>query len=200
VLQQTLFEIELGFSQRNILILIIVLLAISVPHAAAQTNTQLSLTLVGGQNTTQYVTPAGQTTTLQMEILNSEKSDVYLLQGRAYLDPNLNGTWQLIHSEELGSFHLRFLQSAIWTFNLPVPTNIQATNATNGTPQVDLLIKIVYQCSGASQCIEQGIFMLGVPGAIVQKPYDMILYTAAGLLIVVCIASAYVITKRRRKR
>ena len=171
-----------------------------MPHAVGQAATQLSLTLVGGQNMAQYVTPAGQTTTLQMQILNSEQSDVYLLQGRAYLDPNLSGTWQLIHSEELGSFHLGFLQSAIWTFDLPVPANIQAANATNGTPQVSLLIKIIYQCAGASQCVVQEIFTLGVPGAVVQKPYDMILYTVAGLLIVVCIASAYVITKRRRNR
>ena len=171
-----------------------------MPHAAAQTNTQLSLTLVGGQNTTQYFTPAGQTTTLQMEILNSERSDVYLLQGGAYLDPNLNGTWQLIHSEELGSFHLGFLQSAIWTFDLPVPANIQAANATNGTPQVDLLIKILYQCAGAPQRVVQEIFALGAPGAVIQKPYDMILYTMAGLLIAICIASAYVMTKRRRRR
>jgi hypothetical protein len=195
-----LFEIELRFSQRNILILIILMLALSMPRAVAETNTQLYLSLVGGRNTIQSVAPAGQTTTLQMEILNSERADVYLLQGRVYLDPNLNGTWQLIHSEELGSFHLGFLQSAIWTFDLLVPTNVQAANATNGTPQVGMLIKIIYQCAGASQRVEEETFTLGVPGAIVQKPFDMILYTVAGLLIVVCIASAYVVTKRRRKR
>ena len=185
--------------QRNILIPIIVLLAIGMPHAIAQSHSQLSLTLVG-QYTEQYVTPAGQTTTLKMEILNVAKPDVYLIQGEAYLNPNLNGTWELIHSEQLGSFHLSFLQSAIWTFDLPVPAKIQAANATNGTPQVNLLIKIVYQTVGEPRSVEQGLFTLGVPGAVVQQPYDMILYTIVGLLVVVCIAFAYVVTKRRRNR
>jgi len=185
--------------QRTILILIIVLLAMSIPRGVAQTNPQLTLALVG-QSTEQYVIPAGQATTLKMEILNSARPDVYLLQGEAYLDPTLSGTWELAHSEEMGNFHLGYLQSAIWTFELTVPANIQAANVTNGTPQVNLLIKIIYQATNEPQHEEQGVFALGVPGATVQQPHGVIWYTLTGLLIVVCLVAAYLVTKRRRKQ
>lgn len=184
--------------QQNILIPIIVLLVISMPNAEAQTNPQLSLTLVG-QNAGQYVTPAGQKTTLKMEILNVARLDLYLLQGDAYLDPDLSGTWKLVHSEQLGSFHLGFLQSAIWTFDFTVPANIQAANATGGTPQVDILIKIIYLVVGEPQQLEQRVFALGVPGATVQQRFDLIWYSLAAALILVCIGTAYLVTKRRRR-
>ena len=195
----TIFRIYMVNSQRGILILIIVLVAMSIPRGVAQTNPQLTLALVG-QSTAKYVIPAGQTTTLKMEILNSARPDVYLLQGEAYLDPDLNGTWELAHSEGLGNFHLAYLQSAIWTFELTVPANIRAANVTNDTPQVNLLIKIIYQAASEPQHEEQGVFALGVPGAMVQQPNGVIWYALAGLLIVVCLVAAYLVTKRRRKQ
>jgi hypothetical protein len=185
--------------RHDILILIMVLFAMSMPHAVAQTNPQLSIFLVG-ENTGHYVTPAGQTTTLQLEVMNVARSDVYLLQGEVYLDPHLSSTWTLIHSEQLGSFHLQFLQSAIWTFHLAVPANIQATNATAGTPQVNLLVKIIYQAVEGAQGVEQGMFTLGVPGATVQRHYNVIWYALIVLPILMCIGIAYIVTKRRRKQ
>jgi hypothetical protein len=169
-----------------------------MPHATAQTNPQLSLTLIGLNSPQEYLTPAGKTTTLQIEIMNNARSDVYLLQGQAFLDPSLNGTWTLMHSEDLGQFHLRFLQGAIWTFDLTMPAIIKATNSTNGTPQVNLLIKILYQTSAAAANVED-TFAVGVPGAIVQQPSNMILYTLAGVLVLICVVAAYVVTKKRGK-
>lgn len=187
---------------RNILILIIVLSALSMSRVVAQTNStnsQLSLTLIALNSPLQYITPAGQITTLAVEIMNYARFDVYLLRGEAYLDPNLNGTWQLIHSEDLGKFHLSFLQGAVWTFDLKVPVMIQATNTTNGTPQVNLLIKILYRTGGSPTQVE-GTFALGVPGAIVEQPSHTILYTLAGVLVVICVVAAYVVAKRHGKR
>lgn len=185
--------------QRNILIPIMFLLAMNMPHAAAQTNPQLSLTLVG-QSTEQDITPAGETTPLKLEILDVAQLDVYLLQGDAYLDPDLSGAWKLVHSEGLGSFHVGYLQSAIWTFGLTVPAKIHAVNVSDGMPQVNLLIKITYRDSGEPQNVEQGVFALGVPGATVQPRYDVIWYTLAGALMLVCIGAAYVVTKGRRRQ
>ena len=172
-----------------------------IPHGFAQTAPQLSLTLVG-QSTGQYVTPAGQTTELKMEILNVAPSDVYLLRGDAFLDPNLNGTWEITHSEELGNFHLAYLQSAIWTFDLTMPPRIQAANATNGIPQVDLLIKIIYMTGGGSQRVDQGAFTLYVPGAIVREQNNVILLPLAEAIVIVIVSMAalYGVSKRRRTR
>ena len=192
-------EISMVNWQRNILILIIVMLATSMPQLVAQTNPQLSLALVG-QTAEQDLAPAGQTTTLKLEILNAGRTDLYLLQGEAYLDPDLSGSWELVRTEMLGSFHLGFLQSAIWTFDLTVPAKIQAANVTDGAPQVNLLIKIIYHPVGGGKIEEQGVFPLRVPGATVQQQYDVIWYPLAGILIVVCIGTTYVVTKRRREQ
>jgi LPXTG-motif cell wall-anchored protein len=170
-----------------------------IPHAFAQTAPQLSLTLVG-QGTGQYVTPVGQTTELKMEILNVARPDIYLLEGDAYLDPNLNGTWEITHSEALGNFHLAYLQSAIWTFDLPMPPRIQAANATKGMPQVDLLIKIVYRTAEGSQRVEQGAFTLGAPGAIIRGQSNMIWLALAGVIVVLSMGALYGVSKRRRAR
>ena len=192
-------EISMVNLQRNILILIIVLLATSMPKLVAQTNPQLTLALVG-QSTDEDLAPAGQTTVLKLEILNVGRADLYLLRGEAYLDPDLSGTWELVRSEMLGSFHLGFLQSAIWAFDLTVPATIQAANATGGAPQVNLLIKIIYQPAGESQTQEQGVFALRVPGATVQQQYDLNWYVFAGVLTLVCVGAAYLVTKRRLRR
>lgn len=186
---------------RDILILFMVILALQIPRGLAQTPTQLTLTLIG-QTGTQYVTPAGQTSELKMEILNFADSDIYLLEGDAYLDPNLNGTWQLVHSESLGNFHLAYLQSAIWTFSLTMPSKIQAANATNGMPQVDLLIKISYLASAGSQRAEQDVFLLGVPGATVQGLSELFwlsISVAIVLVVIVSIGTVYRLRKIRRK-
>jgi len=184
---------------RSILILIIVLLVESVPHGSAQTTRQLSMALIG-QGAGEYVTPAGQTTDLKMEILNAAPSDIYLLEGDAYLDPNLNGTWELIHSESLGDFHLGYLQSAIWTFGLAVPSKIQAANATNGLPQVELLIKITYMSVGGIQDVEQGAFTLSVPGATLPEQNDVIWLAFLGILVVASAVIVYSVKRRGRAR
>ncbi|HYB84101.1 MAG TPA: hypothetical protein VED86_02125 [archaeon] len=182
---------------RNILIPFMLLLAISMTRAVAQTNPQLSLSLVG-QDAGQYITPAGQTTTMKLEILNVARSEVYLLQGKVYLDPDLSGTWALIHSEQLGGFRLGFLQSAIWTFDLTVPAKIRAANVTQGMPQVSLLVKIVYQDAGEPQNLQEGLFSLHVPGATVQQGYGLIWYALVSAVILAGIGIARVVTKRRR--
>jgi hypothetical protein len=119
------------------------------------------------------------------------------VEGDAYLDPNLNGTWEIAHSEPLGNFHLTYLQSAIWTFGLAMPSKIQAANATNGVPQVDLLIKVTYSTSGGSQRVEQGAFTLDVPGATVHTQTNVIWLAIVGA---VSVAALYGVSRRRRTR
>ena len=171
----------------------------SIPHGSAQTTRQLSMALIG-QSAGQYVTPAGQTTDLKMEVLNAAPSGIYLLEGGAYLDPNLNGTWELIHSESLGNFHLGYLQSAIWTFGLAVPLKIQAANATNDLPQVELLIKITYMSVGGVQGVEQSAFTLSVPGATLPEQNNVIWVAFLGILVAASAVVVYSIKSRRRAR
>jgi len=133
-----------------------------------------------------------------MEVLNSMRPEIYLLRGEAYLDPDLSGTWELMHSEDLGHFQLDFLQSAIWTFDLAVPAEIQAANVTGNVPQINLLVKIIYQIVGGAQNSEQKSFVLDVPGAGVPMHYDVIWYVFAGVLILVGIGTTCAVTKRRR--
>ena len=136
-----------------------------------------------------------------MEILNTAPSDIYLSQGNVYLDPGLNGNWQLTHSESMGNFHLGYLESAIWTFDLAMPAAIQAANVTNGTPQVSLLIKIDYTTATGLQQVEQNEFLLSVPGASVQQQNNLIWLAVVGVVVLTGIgAVAYVSTKRRRRR
>jgi len=191
-------QISMVDMPRNILILIILILALQIPVGLAQTPTQLSLTLVG-QSGEQYLTPVGRTTELKMEILNVAPSDLYLVHGFAYLDPNMNGTWQLTHSEDLGGFHLSYLQSAIWTFSLTMPPEIQAANVTDGVPQVDLLIKVAYLVSGGPQRVEQGLFPLGVPGATVRGANDLIWLLVAGTFVVIFTFSVSVVCRTRKR-
>jgi len=183
---------------RNILILIIITVAISLPQTHAQTPPALSLTLIG-QVGSQYVTPAGQTTELKLEIVNMAPPRILLLEGEAYLDPNLNGTWQLIHAESMGSFSLAYLESAIWTFDLAVPSDIRAANVTNGVPQADLLIRVHYQVVGGAQRADQREFLLGVPGATVQAPNNLIWFALGGIIVVVAMIVVYGVMKRRRR-
>ena len=170
-----------------------------IPLGSARSIRQLSLSLVG-QSSGQYVAPAGLTTELKMEILNVAPSDVYLMEGDAYLDPNLSSVWEIAHSDALGNFHLAYLQSAIWTFSLTVPSRIQAANATNGMPQVDLLVKIMYLTDGGSQLVQQGAFMLDVPGASIREQNNAIGLPFAGVIVALSMAALYGVSKKRRTR
>ncbi len=185
-------------SHRAFLIPIILFFAVLAP-GFAQSTPQLSMTLIG-QEAGHYVAPAGQATELKMEILNVEPSDVYLSEGNVYLDPGLNGSWELIHSEGMGNFHLGYLQSAIWTFDLAMPATIQAANVTNGTPQVSLLIKVDYTTATGLQQEEQNEFPLGVPGASVQQQNNLIRFAVVGVVALACIGAVAYMSKRRRPR
>ena len=185
-------------SRRVFLILIIFAGLANIPSGFAQTPPQLSLTLVG-QNGGHYVAPAGKSIELKMQIFSTARSDIYLLRGDAYLDPNLSGTWELVHSEALGSFQLAYLQSALWTFDLTIPAQIYAANATNGVPQVNLLVKITYQAPDGSQSVEQSTFQLSVPGATLQEQNNTIWFAVAGILIVAGFAAVFTLMRRRRR-
>ncbi len=184
-------------SSRVILIPIIIFLAV-LPPGLAQTANQLTLTLIGN-GAGPYITPVGKTTQLKMEILNEAPSDVYLLEGNVYLDPGLTGSWELVHSESMGNFHLSYLNSAIWTFDLAMPAEIQAANLTNGSPEVALLIKITFLTSSNLQREEQDEFALNVPGATVQQQNSWIWLAIAGVIAVMC-GGAVVYRMVRRKR
>lgn len=185
-------------SFRVILIPIIILLAV-LPPGLAQTAPQLTLTLIGN-GAGPYLTPAGQITELKMEILNVAPSDVYLLEGDAYLDPGLTGSWELVHSEGMGNFHLGYLQSAIWTFDLAMPARIQAANLTNGTPEVSFLIKITFLTSSNLEREEQGEFALSVPGAAVQQQNSWIWLVVAGVIAVTCVGAVVYRFERGKRR
>jgi len=153
------------WSQYLNLALFLILLSSSCQGVFAQSTSQLQLALIGGP----YLAPAGEITKLKLEILNVGQGDVYLIRGEAYLDRSLNGSWQLVHCESLDNFHLEYLQSAIWTFELPVPSNIQAPNATRGIPQVDLMLSVIYANAQQRQSITNRHFALSVPGAVVKQ-------------------------------
>ena len=153
----------------HLLLISIFLLSLSLQAVFAQSSSQLQITLIGS-GTGQYYAPAGEDSSLMVEILNHGPGDVYLIRGEAYLDPNLSGNWQLVHSESTDNFHLNYLQSAIWTFNLTMPSNILAVNETAGIPQVDLQLHIVYANSQGQQGTSIAEFSLNTPGAIMQQP------------------------------
>ena len=180
-----------------ILLMLFIVLLCSCPSAlVAQTGSQLQLALIGN-GTGPYYAPAGQTTQLKIEIFNLGPSDVFMVRGETYLDPNLNGNWQLTHSEDLGSFHVAKLESAIWTFELQMPSQIQAQNTTNGIPQVPLLMKIVYSNPDGKQQSASAEFLLSVPGA-VNAHVDYSLYVI--ILGAMVLAVAVIILRGARRR
>ena len=183
-------------SSRLLLTLIPFLLLSGISSAHAQTVPQLELALVGKGG--EYVAPAGQVTKLMLEILNEGPGDVYLVQGQVFVDPDLSGNWQLIHSEDTGHFHLKYLESALWTFDLKMPATMSARNETNGFPQVSLLIKIIYSTSQGQQS-ENGEFALNVPGASIQQNYTIAWLAVVGSIVVV-VAVAFVYRKLSRNR
>jgi hypothetical protein len=100
----------------------------------------------------------------------------------------------------MGSFHLSYLQSAIWTFDLAMPAKIQAANLTNGSPEVTLLIKITFLTSSTLQLEEQGEFALNVPGATVQQQNSWIWLAIAGVIAVMCVGAVVYRLERRKRR
>ena len=140
-----------------------------------------------GNGTGPYYAPVGQTTQLKIEILNLSPSDVFLVRGDAYLDPDLSGNWQLTHSEGLGNFHLAKLGSAVWTFELQMPPKIQAQNITNGVPQVELVAKILYSTVDGKQQSAEAQFLLGVPGAAAHADYSVYLIILGFVVVVLTV-------------
>ena len=118
------------------------------------------------------------------------------------LDPNLSGSWLVIHSEDLGNFHLNYLESAIWTFNLEMPGTIQAANATNGVPQVVLLIQVTYLTGGGLQQTQQKQFLLSVPGASVGQGNALtwVVTIAVVIVLVACVLAYRAYRKSQAQR
>jgi hypothetical protein len=184
-----------------VLVLAVMIFAIGISASFAADAPHLELSMIGSGKGP-YSAPAGQTTQLMFEILNNGPGEVFLTRGDAYLDPNSNGKWQLVHSESMGNFHLDYLQSAIWTFDLTMPPGIQAPNATNGVPQVVLRIHIIYSGVDGVQQTEQKQFPLSVPGAIVQRADYSALIVVGGVLAVsaLCVLLYRHVSKRSLTR
>ena len=180
--------------RRALLFMLLVTLICSNSSALfAQTDAQLQLTMIG-HGAGPYYASAGETAQLKIEILNLGPRDVFLVRGEAYLNPDLSGNWQLNHSEDLGTFHLAKLQSAIWTFDLRMPSHIQAQNMTNDVPQVELHVKIVYSTAEEQQESTDSLFLLSVPGAGIRQADYSIWFIFVGLAVV---ALAAVVVFRR---
>lgn len=178
--------------------LVVVFLMLNASHVFGQSSPRLQIIMIGGQGT--YVAPAGQTTQLKLEIFNAAPGAIALIQGVAYLDPSLSGTWVLVHAESLGGFQVGFMQSAIWSFNLDMPAKIRAANQTNGLPWVVLMIQITYSTIVGSVQSQQQLFPLGVPGASVAQPYGLILVAGVACVIVlVAILIAFRAYRKARK-
>jgi hypothetical protein len=170
------------------LALLVIFVLVNVSLVLGQSPPQLQIVMIG-QGPGSYVVPAGQTSEVKLEILNTAPEDVYLIRGDVYLNPNLSGSWVEVHSESLGGFHLNFLESAIWTFNLEMPGKIQAANATNGLPQVVLLIQVTYLTGGGLQEAQQKQFVVSVPGASVSQPNALtwVAVVAVVIILVACV-------------
>jgi len=181
-----------------LLVLLTVLLSSTLSMVFAQTNTPLELNMIGNGTGT-YSAPVGQKTQLKIEILNPGPADVFLIRGYVYLDPDLSGNWQLTHSEDLGNFHLAKLDSAVWTFDLSMPSHIQAANLTNNLPQVELLMKITYAIDGGKQQSEAAPFLLSVPGAVMHTDYSPYM-AVLGLVLMVLGAIIVKNVKSQSKR
>ncbi len=180
-----------------LLVMIVAVLAFNVSASYAQTAANLQLVMIGN-GAGPYYAPAGQTTQMKIEVVNLGRGDVYLIRGEVYLDSNLDGKWELVQSESMGNFYLKYLQSAIWTFDLAMPSGIRAPNATNGVPQVVLLTKTIYSTASGVQQTQQTHFPLSVPGAIVETPgYSIWLIPAAVVAVLVLGILSY---RQARKR
>jgi hypothetical protein len=153
-----------------------------------------------GNGTGPYYAAAGQVTQLKVEILNLGPNDIYLIRGETYLDPNLSGNWQLIHSEDTNNFHLSKLQSAIWTFDLRMPANIEAANSTDGVPQVILLIMIIYSTAQGERESASEQFSLSVPGATLKLMEYWIWFLLAGVSAAFASVLIYLVARHGRRK
>ncbi|HKM50455.1 MAG TPA: hypothetical protein VJZ75_04685 [Candidatus Bathyarchaeia archaeon] len=168
-----------------ILLILVTILAVSNSQSFAQTSPNLQLALIGQGP---YQIPTGQATELKIEILNEGPGGVNLVRGEVYLDQDLGNNHQLLHSETLDNFRLDYLQSAIWTFKLAMPTNVQALNMTDGIPQVNLLIRVMYSSSQNQELMSNTNFALGVPGAI-MKQADSAWFILAGVFVLIIVVA-----------
>lgn len=174
-------------TRQSFLFMLFAILLCANQSVFAQTNAQLQLLMIGN-GAGPYYAPAGQTTQLKIQILNLGPGEVFLVRGDVFLDPNLSGNWQLVHSEDTGSFHLAKLESAVWTFDLKVPSGVQALNVSNGMPQVEMLVQIVYSTLQGQQQSANGQFLLSVPGAGTKRADYSIWLILVGLAVVVLVA------------
>jgi uncharacterized integral membrane protein len=163
---------------RLIILVLVTLLAVSNSQSFAQTSPNLQLALIGPGP---YQVPTGQATELKVEIMNEGPGGVNLVRGEVYLDQDLGNNNWLLHSDTLDNFHLDYLQSAIWTFELAMPATVEALNMTDGVPRVNLLIRVMYSGSQNQELMSNANFALGAPGAI-MKQADSTWFILVGLV------------------
>jgi len=173
---------------RLIILILVTILAVSNSQSFAQTSPNLQLALIGRGP---YQVPTGQATELKVEILNEGPGGVNLVRGEVYLDQDLGSNHQLLHSETLDNFHLNYLESAIWTFKLAMPANVQALNMTDGIPQVNLLIRVMYSSSQNQELMSNTNFALGAPGAIVKQADSGWFILAGVFVLIIVVALAF---------
>ena len=186
------------FGSRFLLLITFSILLINAgAFVSAQEHSQLQLTLVGS-STGEYSAPAGKNTVLMVEIFNNGPSDVYLIRADAYLDPNLTGNWQLVQSDNTDNFHVPYLRSAIWAFNLTMPSNIVAPNATSGIPQIELQLRITYSMA-LLQHTASTQFLLNAPGATLREVnYSM--WITPVVVIALAVAAGAIYYRRTRTK
>jgi LPXTG-motif cell wall-anchored protein len=69
-----------------------------------------------------------------------------------------------------------------------MPSKILAPNATNGVPQIDLLIRVIYANAQEQQVISNGHFALSVPGASVRQADNSIWFILVGVIVLLTIS------------
>jgi len=170
---------------KRLLLSVLIFLTLSSTTVFAQPSQRFEFSFIGSGHAL-----AGTASEMKLEILNGGPGDVKLERGEIYLDADLTNDWRLIYSESLGDFHLDYLQSAIWTFKLPMPSSVQASNVTSGTPQVDLVVQIVFRDARNLPLTSNDHLSLGVPGAILKQAGNsgwIIFVTTTLIVIAVCI-------------
>lgn len=170
----------LALSARHLLALILIALvsagATSTCSAELKPQVQLSLMWEGerpSHNGVKYDAVAGSSNRMNVEILNLGPGSVILDTMQAYLDTNLDGVWELL-AEEATNYPLKERESAIWKFDLPIPSNVKAPywwNATAvGIGDTTLAIQCEYRATADGQkYTERGEFDFVILGAQVQQ-------------------------------
>ena len=126
---------------------------------------QLGQTWSGSQP---FTAPTGSKTTFQFTITDLGPGNLKLIRGEFYWDPSLNGNWQLAYQEDLSNYQLTQSQGVVWKFDATIPSSFVATYATNGVPQVKVIVQVVYS-SDDGQHTKNGQFNLAVPGATIKQ-------------------------------